>query len=392
MSQNITLLGASYSAVPAITLPKTGGGTATFTDVTDTTATASDVAQGLYFYTSAGVRTAGTASGGGGDSYTRTVVVPQQTFTPTTDQNNAYQAALTYTSGLVSGEPYIITYDGEEYVCDCSDPLWGSDRMMGTIAAMWGDRGDGVFPFAVDYTGGAMYVAAFDLNQHTIKVEHLEFVDGPLNLIAKSVTANGTYTASSDNADGYSSVTVNVPSGGGSMQTKTVTPTTSQQTVQPDSGYDGLSQVTVNAIPSQYIVPSGNKSITANGTNIDVAEYATVSVNDSGSSKNVQTAQSTTRVANTAYTKTASLTCAVSGTYDVYWDCFRSTTSGTSGSQLYIGGTASGSANTTFSNHAQNNHRTGVHINANQDVAVYVRSRATNYYAYCGQLTIVQTA
>lgn len=61
-------------------------------------------------------------------------------------------------------------------------------------------------------------------------------------------------------------------------------------------------------------------------------------------------------------------------------------------SHLYIGGTASGSANTTFSNHAQNNHRTGVHINANQEVAVYVRSRATNYYAYCGQLTIVQTA
>ena len=25
-------------------------------------------------------------------------------------------------------------------------------------------------------------------------------------------------------------------------------------------------------------------------------------------------------------------------------------------------------------------------------IVVYVRSRATNYYAYCGQLTIVQTA
>lgn len=32
MAQNITLLGASYSAVPAVTLPKTGGGTATFID------------------------------------------------------------------------------------------------------------------------------------------------------------------------------------------------------------------------------------------------------------------------------------------------------------------------------------------------------------------------
>ena len=68
MAQNITLLGASYSDVPAVTLPKTGGGTATFTDVTDTTAAASDVASGKYFYTAAGVRTQGTSSGGGGTS------------------------------------------------------------------------------------------------------------------------------------------------------------------------------------------------------------------------------------------------------------------------------------------------------------------------------------
>lgn len=66
MAQNITLLGASYSAVPAVQLPKTGGGTATFTDVTDTTAAAADVASGKYFYDAAGVRTQGTASGGGG--------------------------------------------------------------------------------------------------------------------------------------------------------------------------------------------------------------------------------------------------------------------------------------------------------------------------------------
>lgn len=66
MAQNITLWGASYSSVPSVTLPKTGGGTASFTDVTDTTATASDVATGKYFYTAAGVRTQGTNSGGGG--------------------------------------------------------------------------------------------------------------------------------------------------------------------------------------------------------------------------------------------------------------------------------------------------------------------------------------
>jgi len=68
MAQNITLLGASYSDVPGVTLPKTGGGTATFYDVSDTTAAAADVASDKYFYTAAGVRTQGTNSGGGGTS------------------------------------------------------------------------------------------------------------------------------------------------------------------------------------------------------------------------------------------------------------------------------------------------------------------------------------
>lgn len=47
---------------------KLAGGTASFFDVADTTATASDVASGKYFYTAAGVLTQGTSSGGGGAS------------------------------------------------------------------------------------------------------------------------------------------------------------------------------------------------------------------------------------------------------------------------------------------------------------------------------------
>lgn len=93
MAQNITLWGASYSAVPSVTLPKTGGGTASFTDVTDTTAAASDVASGKYFYTSAGVLTQGTASGGGGS-------VSYDTKTVTASN---YPVSLDFTS--MKGEP-----------------------------------------------------------------------------------------------------------------------------------------------------------------------------------------------------------------------------------------------------------------------------------------------
>lgn len=104
MAQNITIMGASYSAVPAVTLPKTGGGTARFDDASVTTATAEDVASGKVFLAADGTITSGTATGGG-------------------------------------------------------------------------------------------------------------------TLITKSITANGTYDAEDDNADGYSSVTVNVSGGGDSSYT-----------------------------------------------------------------------------------------------------------------------------------------------------------------------------
>ena len=178
MAQNITLLGASYSAVPAVTLPKTGGGTATFTDVTDSTATAADVATGKYFYTAAGVRTQGTNSGGG------------------------------------------------------------------------------------------------------------------------------------------------------------------------------------------------------------------------GTSKNTQVVQGTTRTTSSTLTAIgAEMTVTKTGTYDVYWSAFRSSTSSsyTYGTQLYIDGTAHGTQNTTWSNHFQNNHLTGVSLTANQKIRVYGRnSRGSSYYIYAPTLVIVE--
>lgn len=110
-----------------------------------------------------------------------------------------------------------------------------------------------------------------------------------------------------------------------------------------------------------------------------------------GSSKNAQTAQSTSRSTSSTYTEVISLTCTKAGTYNVYWSTFRSSTSGTWGSQLYLNDTAYGSAQTgSWSNHIQNIHLSNVTIAANADVSVRVRSRGNSYYGYVGTLTIIE--
>ena len=60
---------------------------------------------------------------------------------------------------------------------------------------------------------------------------------GSATLITKTITANGTYSASDDSADGYSSVTVNVPSSGASSWTK-VAETTYQVSTTSTSAAD----------------------------------------------------------------------------------------------------------------------------------------------------------
>lgn len=52
------------------------------------------------------------------------------------------------------------------------------------------------------------------------------------------------------------------------LQTKTATPTTSQQVISPDSGYCGLGTVTVNAVPTETkTVTAGTSATTITPTN-----------------------------------------------------------------------------------------------------------------------------
>ena len=162
---------------------------------------------------------------------------------------------------------------------------------------------------SVTNTGG--YITGDTKTGTAVTVSASELASGN-----KAISQNGTGI----DVVGYSTVSVDVSP---TLQAKTnITPTTSSQTITPDSGYDGLSSVQINAMPSGtagtpsatkgtvsnhsvsvtpsvtnttgYItggtktgtavtvsaseLVSGTKSITSNGTGIDVTNYATVNV------------------------------------------------------------------------------------------------------------------
>lgn len=154
MAQNVTIAGASYPDVPSVVLPKTGGGTAQFTDVSATTAVDSDVASGKVYFKADGTQSTGTATGGGGSA----IVV-----TDTTDVHGGTIREIT-------------AVDLSSDTVDSAHLLYGYT--------------------AHDRTGTAI------TGSYTAPV-----------LVSKTITANDTYDPADDDADGYSQVTVNVPQG-----------------------------------------------------------------------------------------------------------------------------------------------------------------------------------
>lgn len=248
----------------------------------------------------------------------------------------------------------------------------------------------------------------------------------------KSVSVNGDVTPTSGKL--LSKVTVNVPTGTArtsadltasgatvtvpaglysAQATKSVasgsagTPSASKGTVSNHSvtvtpyvtnttGYitGGTKNGTGVSVSASELV-SGTLDISDNGNGIDVTNYQKVNVNVSsgGGGKAAQASDNMARVAATSYTSTnVSLTVEKTGTYTVRWYGYRSSTSGTNGSQLYIGNTAYGSAQTTFSvnSNGQTVKLTGVSLTAGQTITVRARSRSTSYYMFVMGLSILE--
>ena len=218
----------------------------TLIDLSDTTAVQSDVASGKYFYTASGQRVQGT--GQGGDSgYTRTVVASEQSVTSaySSDGNiDGYFTEITITEPLEEWSDYIVTLDDEEYYAT-GILMWGANISLGIESYFWnGTSGTSYsMPFGILYESGSTCTMAVNsARTMSVKIEKIELTgsgsSGSATLITKTITANGTYSASDDNADGYSEVVVNVapPVTWETMADQTCTITT----------YDGMRVVTIN--------------------------------------------------------------------------------------------------------------------------------------------------
>ena len=256
----------------------------------------------------------------------------------------------------------------------------------------------------------------------------------------KSITQNG----SGIDVTEYASVNVSVSGGQPSLQSKTYNVSSAgTATVTADNGYDGLSSVSVvapsavvrvgladdgyetvsgvrkwkaqpyayaesagfmdadipvvdtlmyNAVPANTVITPSSTAQTVGGANYMMEGAITVAA-ASGSSKNVQVLQSTSRTNSSSLTKVlGDLTVSKTGTYDVYWSGGRTNTSTsyTWGTRLYVDGTGYGTENTTWTNNCQSNHLSNVSLTANQKLSVYARGRTGSYYTFAPMLVIIE--
>lgn len=108
MAQNVVINGVTYSSVPEVDIPKSGGGTAKFYDTAGADASAGDILSGKTAYGSAGSLSGSMANNGSVsgeiDTKAGTVVVPAGYTSGGTIQLKASAVSDLISGNLLSGK------------------------------------------------------------------------------------------------------------------------------------------------------------------------------------------------------------------------------------------------------------------------------------------------
>lgn len=232
LTDDITLVDVSQSGSAAISITDeldSHGGTIRHingVDISDSTIDTDKVLSGYVGYKADGTRIVGTASAG--ITPTGTVSITENGTHDVTNYAGAeVNVRQTYTATAVISNTIITTYDiqiGSGPRTTITDGGVYSYKAEDTIVVRIVDGGiiyyNGVEvarnpsdTFRYTFSAPSVGLHIECATDNVTSVMYITELNGSAWLIEKNVTSNGTYNAEDDNADGYSSVTVNVPTG-----------------------------------------------------------------------------------------------------------------------------------------------------------------------------------